>query len=52
MLKTKVKLMSILSLIQDSIAKSSFKKELLKIFLIRKEDGMFIMKRKKLQFLL
>jgi len=51
MLKTKVKLMSILSLIQDSIARSSIKRELLKILLNRRRQCNIYYEKKKLQFL-
>jgi len=51
MLKTKVKPMSISRLIQDSIAKSSFKKELLKIFFNQKRRLDIYYEKKKLEFL-
>jgi len=49
MLKTKVKPMSISRLIQDSIAKSSFKKELLKIFFNQKRRLDIYYEKKKIR---
>jgi len=51
MLKTKVKLMNIFSLIQDSIARSSIKREILKILPNRRRQRNIYYENKKFEVL-